>query len=144
MSTNCGHDHCGSCCGGSCTGCGALELTPDELALLRRFAQLPFLPIAQRACKANQATRVLARSVMGQPVCVTHGVHQVTPPLPLLTGKLLTRVLDAHNGMHRLVAAVHHAGAGEPQCHNPPQLVALRLLKLPSVHARRVLGVALD
>ena len=48
MSTNCGHDHCGRCCGGSCTGCGALELTQDELTLLRRFAQLPFLPIAQR------------------------------------------------------------------------------------------------
>ena len=27
---------------------GALELTQDELTLLRRFAQLPFLPIAQR------------------------------------------------------------------------------------------------
>ena len=32
MSTNCGHDHCGRCCGGSCTGCGALELTQDELS----------------------------------------------------------------------------------------------------------------
>ena len=40
MSANCGHDHCGRCCGGSCTGCGALELTQDELSLLRRFAQL--------------------------------------------------------------------------------------------------------
>ena len=34
MSTNCGHDHCGRCCGGSCTGCGALELTQDELNAL--------------------------------------------------------------------------------------------------------------
>ena len=62
MSTNCGHDHCGRCCGGSCTGCGALELTPDEIALLRRFAQLPFLPIAQR--------------MDGAPVCMEEGEYR--------------------------------------------------------------------
>lgn len=45
----CGHDRCGSCCGGDCGGCGGgLELTERELALLRRFAQLPFLPVARR------------------------------------------------------------------------------------------------
>lgn len=38
---------CGSC--GGCGGCGgALELTEAEVALLRRFAQLPFLPAARR------------------------------------------------------------------------------------------------
>ena len=51
--TDCGHDHCGACCGSSgCGGCGggggALELTQRELDLLRRFAQLPFLPVARR------------------------------------------------------------------------------------------------
>ena len=40
----CGHD-CGSC--GSCVG-GALELTEREVELLRRFAQIPFLPVARR------------------------------------------------------------------------------------------------
>lgn len=33
-------------CGGNCGGCGALTLTPPELALLRRFGQTPFLPAA--------------------------------------------------------------------------------------------------
>jgi len=43
---NCGHDSCGACCGGSCTGCGgALELTRGELDLLQLFAQIPFLPV---------------------------------------------------------------------------------------------------
>lgn len=46
--TTCGG--CGGCGGGSCGGCGgALELTQPELDLLRRFAQLPFLPVARRA-----------------------------------------------------------------------------------------------
>ena len=40
----CGHD-CGSC--GGCGG-GALELTEQEVELLGRFAQLPFLPVARR------------------------------------------------------------------------------------------------
>lgn len=44
---DCTHNHCGACCGGSCGG-GALELTEGELTLLRRFAQLPFLPAARR------------------------------------------------------------------------------------------------
>ena len=46
----CGHDcgRCGSC--GSCGGCGggALELTEQEVELLGRFAQIPFLPVARR------------------------------------------------------------------------------------------------
>ena len=37
----CGHD-CGGC--GGCGG-GALELTEQEVELLGRFAQLPFLPV---------------------------------------------------------------------------------------------------
>ncbi len=46
---DCGHDSCGACCGGSCMGCGgALELTGQELELLRRFAELPFLPVVRR------------------------------------------------------------------------------------------------
>lgn len=44
----CGHDGCGACCGGSCNGCGELELTQKEIELLRRFAQIPFLPVARR------------------------------------------------------------------------------------------------
>lgn len=58
---DCGHTHCGACCGGSCGGCcGALELTGPELALLRRFAQLPFLPVARR-------------EEAGLPVCLEDG-----------------------------------------------------------------------
>ena len=44
-------DTCGGCnsCGG-CSGCGgALELTEQELAFLRAFAQCPFLPVARKA-----------------------------------------------------------------------------------------------
>ena len=41
---DCGHA-CGSC--GGCGG-GALELTEQEVALLGRFAQIPFLPVARR------------------------------------------------------------------------------------------------
>ena len=44
-----------ACCGQGCGGCGGcrsrgidLELTECELALLRQFAQLPFLPVARR------------------------------------------------------------------------------------------------
>ena len=40
----CGHD-CGSC--GGCGG-GALELTEQEVELLGRFAQIPFLPVARQ------------------------------------------------------------------------------------------------
>lgn len=40
----CGQGGCGSC--GGCGG--ALELTKGELHLLRRFAALPFLPVARR------------------------------------------------------------------------------------------------
>lgn len=46
---DCGHNHCGACCGGNCCGCGrGLELTGPEIDLLRRFAQIPFLPVARR------------------------------------------------------------------------------------------------
>ena len=45
---NCGHTHCGACCGG-CGGCGRhLELTQTEVDLLRLFAQIPFLPVGRR------------------------------------------------------------------------------------------------
>ena len=48
-SQQCGHNHCDTCCGGSCGGCGgALELTQREVDLLRLFAQIPFLPVARR------------------------------------------------------------------------------------------------
>lgn len=33
-------------CNGNCGGCGALELTERELALLRRLGEIPFLPVA--------------------------------------------------------------------------------------------------
>lgn len=47
---------CGESCGGGCGGCGGcgggcgreLWLTEGEVALLERFAQLAFLPIARR------------------------------------------------------------------------------------------------
>lgn len=39
--------HCENC--GSCDGCKhALLLTPQELRLLRQFAQIPFLPVARK------------------------------------------------------------------------------------------------
>ena len=43
-------EHCKNCGGcESCGGCGrALLLTPQELALLRQFAQIPFLPVARK------------------------------------------------------------------------------------------------
>lgn len=44
-------EHCQSC--GGCKDCGgcerALVLTRPELELLRRFAQIPFLPVARKA-----------------------------------------------------------------------------------------------
>ena len=44
----CGHNGCGVCCGGACSGCGsALELTEEEVRLLRLFAEAPFLPVAR-------------------------------------------------------------------------------------------------
>lgn len=45
---SCGNGCCGSC--GGCGGCGGRELwvTPEEVALLMRFAQLAFLPVARR------------------------------------------------------------------------------------------------
>lgn len=46
----CGHDRCGACCGGSCTGCGGtLLLTQREIDLLLCLAQIPFLPVARQA-----------------------------------------------------------------------------------------------
>ena len=40
-------------CGGSCESCGgcakALVLTPGEVALLQKLAQIPFLPVARKA-----------------------------------------------------------------------------------------------
>ena len=33
----------------ACPGCGQLLLTVDELTVLRRFAAVPFLPLARRA-----------------------------------------------------------------------------------------------
>ena len=48
--TGCGQGSCGNC--GGCDSCGScgmeLELTEKELALLRTFAQAPFLPVARR------------------------------------------------------------------------------------------------
>ncbi|MBO5952539.1 MAG: hypothetical protein J6Q53_00200 [Oscillospiraceae bacterium] len=50
--------HCNSCSGscGSCSGCAReLVLTEEEIATLRKLAQIPFLPIAK---KANDTTPV--------------------------------------------------------------------------------------
>ncbi len=44
---DCGH--CGGCCSPH-GGCGeTLALTAEELAMLRRFAQIPFLPMAGKS-----------------------------------------------------------------------------------------------
>lgn len=41
------HNHCGSCCCGSCQGCLTdIVLTEDEVTVLGKFAQIPFLPVA--------------------------------------------------------------------------------------------------
>ena len=44
-------EHCQNCGGcGSCSGCDrSLSLTAEELRLLQRFAQIPFLPVARKA-----------------------------------------------------------------------------------------------
>ena len=46
-SIECEHNHCGNCCGGSCHGCLTdIVLTEDEVTVLRKFTQIPFLPVA--------------------------------------------------------------------------------------------------
>ena len=48
MNMGCGNG-CGNGCGSCCGGCGReLVLTPGEVAMLRRFAEIPFLPVARR------------------------------------------------------------------------------------------------
>ncbi len=39
---------CENCCG-NCGGCGKLILAEEEIALLQKLAQIPFLPVARRA-----------------------------------------------------------------------------------------------
>ena len=50
MKPSCGGD-CANCggCGGCAAGAGVLELTEGEIALLGKFAQIPFWPVARRA-----------------------------------------------------------------------------------------------
>lgn len=90
MSSSCGHDHCGACCGGSCgggcggCGSGALYLTEGEVALLRRFAQMPFLPVARRWDAETpvclEATETTAQSITG---LQQKGLIRVDYDLPL-------------------------------------------------------------
>ena len=40
---------CKNCSGTCCEGCGSLVLGPDEVAVLRKLGQIPFLPVARRA-----------------------------------------------------------------------------------------------
>ena len=47
--TLCGGNHCGKCCGGSCSGCGSLELTQAEANFLLTFAELPFQPVVGKS-----------------------------------------------------------------------------------------------
>jgi hypothetical protein len=70
--TDCGQNHCGACCGGSCTDCGgALLLSWEELELLRRFAALPFLPVARRwdseepVCLEDRPAQGMAQAIIG-------------------------------------------------------------------------------
>lgn len=39
---------CGNCCG-NCGGCGELILADSEIEMLKKLAQIPFLPVARRA-----------------------------------------------------------------------------------------------
>ena len=39
---------CGNCCG-NCGGCGEMILAGGEVEMLRKLAQIPFLPVARRA-----------------------------------------------------------------------------------------------
>ena len=41
----CPHSDCAAC--PEASGCGALFLTEDELSVLRRFAETPFLPLVK-------------------------------------------------------------------------------------------------
>ena len=62
--TGCGQGCCGGNCG-ICSGCGgALELTQGEIELLRRFAQVPFLPVARQPGSET-------------PVCLEEGLSSI-------------------------------------------------------------------
>lgn len=86
---NCGHDHCGTCCGGGCHGCGGeLELTQPEIDLLRLFAQIPYLPVARRAESDNPVffeNSIAPAETLGAAVAALSqkGLIQVDYELPL-------------------------------------------------------------
>lgn len=63
--TGCGQGCRGGNCGG-CSGCGSgvLELTKGEIELLRRFAQVPFLPVARQPGSE-------------MPVCLEEGISSI-------------------------------------------------------------------
>lgn len=48
INKNCGHNHCGACCGGSCQSREIL-LTPNELELLWELSVFAFLPFAAKS-----------------------------------------------------------------------------------------------
>lgn len=111
----CGHDHCGACCGGSCGGscggCGGeLELTQNELDLLRRFAQLPFLPVARRTdsetpiCLENGADSAeeLGRAIAG---LSQKRLIRLDYDLPLLNFDYAAYSQYTHKGSMALTAA---------------------------------------
>ena len=76
----CGHDGCGACCGGNCSGCGELELTRQEIELLRRFAQIPFLPVARRWDSET-------------PVCLEEGAEHAEEYSAAITGLEIKRLI---------------------------------------------------
>ena len=47
--TSCGGNCAGCARSGNCGAAGALYLTEKEIALLRRFGEIPFWPVARRA-----------------------------------------------------------------------------------------------
>lgn len=72
--------HCGGC--EKCSGCDrSLLLTPQELDLLRTFAQLPFLPVARKISDTD-------------PVCLEFG-EGLTPVIACLEKKGLIDI-DYH------------------------------------------------
>lgn len=80
---DCGHHHCGACCGGSCGGCGGeLQLTQAEIDVLMGFAQIPFFPVA----RAAGSDRPVCLEFAGYPAEVLGDV------LSALQGKRLIRL----------------------------------------------------
>lgn len=113
LSKNCGE--CGGCpggagCGagsGACGGCGgALVLTEAEIALLRRFGEIPFWPLARRAdtedpvCLEDDAMTPEALSALA-----LKGLIRLDFDLPLTNFDYAPYARYPHHGSMALTAA---------------------------------------